>query len=150
MKTKTILVSLLAGSLLLASTAFSPEPAARPADDTELALHMKEINKGVRGLQKMLKDAEQKDAAIALLSELEGHALAVKSMKPAQLVNVPEGDQGDFMTGYRAAIIELLGGMLEVELAVAEERSEDAMESYKKLQKLKNPSHKVYKIKEKK
>ncbi|MHC5063087.1 MAG: hypothetical protein ACYTG5_03830 [Planctomycetota bacterium] len=149
MKSKSLLVSVLAGSLLLATTAFSPEPAGKSADDTELALHMKEINKGIRGLQKMLKDPEQKDVAIAALSELEGHALAVKSMKPAELANVPEADQGDFMLGYRGAIIELLSTMLEVELAVAEERSEDAMESYKALQKLKNPAHKKFKIKKK-
>jgi len=37
-----------------------------------------------------------------------------------------------------------------VELAVAEERNEDALEAYKALQKLKNPSHKIYKIKDKK
>ena len=136
MKIPAILVGLLAASILL-SFNFVSGPAVLKFEDTELATHMKAINKGVRGLQKMLKDAEQKDQAIAALCELEGHALAAKSLVPAQITNIAEEDQGEFMLGFRGSIIELLSAMLEIELAVAEERSEDAVASYKALQKLK-------------
>ncbi len=145
MKIRSSLLALSVASFLF-STSLAPQPAAA-VEDTELEIHMKAINKGTRSLRKMLPDVEQKDAALALLVELEGHALAAKSLVPQRLAEAAEGDKAEFMIGFRSGVIELISHMLEVELAVLEERPEDAVASFKNLLRLKNPAHKQFKIK---
>lgn len=149
MKTRSLLLALSTASFLF-STSLLPQPPSAIAEDSEMETHMKAINKGTRSLRKMLGDVEQKEAALLLLAELEGHALAVKGLVPQRRAKVPEDDQAEFMLGFQSGIIALISGMLEIELAVLEERSDDAGASLKSLLKLKNPSHKQFKIKKKK
>ena len=149
MKIRSSFLALSVASFLF-STSLAPQPAVLAAEDTELETHMKAINKGTKSLRRMLEDVAQKDTALALLVELEGHALAAKLLVPQRLAEAAEDDKADFMLGFRSGIIGLISGMLEVELAVLEERQDDAVESFKSLLKLRNASHKKFKIKKEK
>ena len=75
--TQRSLIALAVAGLLTLSAAFvSPERSVRvDDDDTKLALYMKDINKGLRGLRSTLREPERNAESIAAVRELQQRGL---------------------------------------------------------------------------
>jgi hypothetical protein len=139
-----LILALLAITLLSAAFAV-PAPRAVADDDTQLAQYMDDINKGMRSLRKLLADPESNPQSIEIVRQLQLLGVKAKGEQPALLADIPEADQAAFLTAYAKAMCALVGGFVELEVALLDGDNERAKELRSELNKLKKPGHRDFK-----
>jgi hypothetical protein len=135
-------------TLVLASFLGTGSAHTRTQDkqDTKLAVHMKAINQAYRKLRSSLKDPERNAESLAQVLEIEQNAFAAKGLEPAQLVDVPQAERKAFLVEYRRTMVGLLKGILDLEVAVLEDKNEAASDLLKEINKMKLAAHKRFRI----
>jgi hypothetical protein len=127
----------VAASLLVVSFLSVSVPAHAQqggGSKTPLAQEMGGISKDARSLRKMVADPAQKDAALALIKDMEAHATKAKGFDPAKTKTVPAADKDKFVSDYKAAIDGLIGDMQKLEDAVKNGKTADASAMLDKIQ----------------
>lgn len=129
--------------LALAVPAFLSPPAVGP--EGALDDSMQTLQAGVKGLDKAL---EKKDVAKALelVADMQKAAHEAKLGTPPKSAEVAEAEKAKFLAGYRLKFIELERGLLDVEAALVEGKTDDAKKALDaKVKPVKKTGHDAYK-----
>lgn len=132
---------------LLITLCFATGITARAQDDrpkTPLAQQMGGIAKDFRALRKIVNDPTQKDAAVALVKDMEDHATKAKTFDPEKAKDIAPADKAQFITDYRTAIDGLLADFQKLEQAISDGRTAEASALLDKLQQDKRDGHKKF------
>ncbi|MGB0333396.1 MAG: cytochrome b562 [Planctomycetota bacterium] len=135
----------LAAQLTDASVAAPGAGAALAADD-DGPLHesMEVIQKGMKGIRKMLSKPDQKDAAVKLCLDMQAAAL-VGFQHPPKPEAVLEGDALiDFNTDFRKRMLTVCSTLVDLEAALAKGDADAAKTIYRTLGKQKKEGHDAY------
>lgn len=126
-------------SLNIATEAAGANPVpASDGDDAVLEAAMEELQAGQRKLRKLVSDPAQKGSCLAALAEMQAAALSAFQNVP----HAPEGTESTpWRIGYQQMSLRLLDELLTLELAVFEDRTEDAKASYARLGEIKSAAH---------
>jgi len=126
-------------SLTLATEGAGANPTpARDGEDSPLESAMEGLQAGQRKLRKLVGDPEQKDACLATLGEMQAAAFSAFQHVPPAL----EGAEAtSWRIGFQRTSLRLLDELLTLELAVFEDRTEDAEASYATLGEIKSAAH---------
>ncbi|MBL6756317.1 MAG: hypothetical protein ISQ11_07900 [Planctomycetes bacterium] len=138
----------LAAQLTDSSVAAPGSHAVVTADDDEEAgpLHesMEVIQKGMKGIRKMLSKPDQKDAAVKLCQEMQAAAL-VGFQHPPKPEAVLEGDAlVDFNADFRKRMLTVCSTLVDLEVALAKGDADAAKTIYRTLGKQKKEGHDAY------
>lgn len=143
MKTPIALLSmLLVPALLLAAQdpAGAPAPTGEP-ETSELAEHMEHIEVLVGKLRRSLRKPEQKADSLGHVAEMQAATLASKGLVPAMATRLPEAERPAFVTAYRIDMVAMLSALLELELALLEDRHEEANAIFKRVRAMEDSGH---------
>jgi soluble cytochrome b562 len=120
---------------------------ARAQDDepkTPLAIEMGGISKDFRALRKIVNDPTQKDAALALVKDMEAHATKAKTFQPSKTKEIPPADQAQFVADFKTQIDGLIADFQKLEQAISDGKTADATALLDKLQQDKRTGHKKF------
>ncbi len=124
-----IVVCVVMGMTLLAANVASQDPPAEGTEPApELFDHMLEVKSIVRDLVRSAADPANKEESLQLMTELQEHIVAAKSMIPPAAELKPEAERPAFLLGFRRAMTELLREITELELDIIEDRNEQAVQ----------------------
>ena len=148
--TQRSLIALAVAGLLTLSAAFvSPERSVRvDDDDTKLALYMKDINKGLRGLRSTLREPERNAESIAAVRELQILITKSRSEDPARTAELPEDQRAAYALEYQKMMLDFGMKVMELESALLENDNEAAQAVWKDVNGMKSPAHEKFKIKD--
>lgn len=136
-----ILPLLLACGLALADRATSAPPPRRAADEGPLAEHMETLSSAVKRLRRTIPEASQRADSLATLVEAQRAVLEVKQMTPPLAAKQPEAERAAFIAAYRKTIAELLGKLLELEVALLDGDQARIDEAYKRVRAMEDSGH---------
>lgn len=137
MKLKTLLTLLTTAALSL-NVAFAAE------DDTPLAKEMKTINKSLRTLKRQAADASKKDENLALLATIKKSLEASNKLDPAKTKDVPAAEKEAYLAKYHEQMGDLAKTFDELEVAIKEDKADDAKKLFEKLTDQKEKGHKDF------
>lgn len=147
--TQRSLIALAVAGLLTLSAAFvSPERSVRVDDDTKLALYMKDINKGLRGLRSTLREPERNAESIAAVRELQILITKSRAEDPARTAELPEDQRAAYALEYQKMMLDFGMKVMELESALLEGDNEAAQAVWKDVNGMKSPAHEKFKIKD--
>jgi len=117
-------------------------PLARAADTTPLEDEMNAANDALKKLKTQITDSSKNQSSLQLIQEMQKHFLTAKAMEPARMKK--ETDKAKFLTEYRKAMVNLMSEMLKMEMAVVENKNEEAGAILKNLTKVKSDGHEKF------
>lgn len=143
----------VAAATVLAWSPFSPaaqepaagqEPAGGPEEEGPLHEPMETLDRGMKAMRRTVQDPAQAAANIARLREMQAAALEALQHCPEPFIPLSETEQVAWRIGYQRKILAVADGLLELELALVEERFEEAREIFSRLLGLKKEGHDTY------
>lgn len=114
-------------------------------EDTPLAKEMEKVSKALKGINRNLADAAQKDANVAKVNEAIAANTAAMKYEPAKTKDVPAAEKAKFLAGYKAAMEEAAKELGVLKTALEGGKTDDAKASLDKLNNQKKEGHKKYK-----
>lgn len=146
---KRILLAPAVLALLATATAFVP-PTQDPQDgeDTQLALHMKDLNTTLRKLRGALRDPANNAESLVEIRRLQGVLLTSRIEKPLMIGQTPEAERAEFLVEFQKQMVELHRAMLDLELRVLESDNDAAQAQLKTINSMKSDAHKIFKVKD--
>jgi hypothetical protein len=146
------LLSVVPAMLLLPATSLWTPGSSTSAvvddddEETELGKHMEVVAKADRALRSLLrKDDSDPAEMLALVQDIQLHAVQAKVLVPARTEEVPEGDRDAFVHAFRREMVEFVSRVLELEAAILDGDREKASEIHKSFSGIKRESHRRFK-----
>jgi soluble cytochrome b562 len=124
--------------LTLAGLQLNANPAVADTDheagDAKLHDLMEESEKLLRVLRINLRDAGKNDQSLEMVVALQKHMLAAKDETPKRVAAIEDADERTKeLKAYRVAMANLMQDLCKLEIALLEDRNEDAMASLKQV-----------------
>ncbi len=148
---------LLAWTLLLAAGLFAApsfvnaqEPEAQEGEHDEEHEHsdlenaMEGLKKGMRALRRGIEKPEKSAEMIEVVQAMQQASLTAFSLCPEPLEEVDALGLAKWRTGFKKGQLAVCGTLVNLELALAEGRLEDAKELYGRLNDIKGNGHDKY------
>ncbi len=126
-------------SILFIATALSPRSLAD--DDSPLERSMSTMNASLRALKRQVADPAQNASALELIGKMKKAAVASRDESPSMVKEIPEADRAKFLSSYKDAMTDLIGQIDELNLAVKENRTKDALKLLDELKETKREGH---------
>lgn len=82
--------------------------AAQENIQTELGLHMEDLNTPWRRLRRQVNKPEKNASSLALVAEMRAAAVAASSLIPARTAGLPESQREGFLVEYEAGMKKLV------------------------------------------
>lgn len=130
---------------LLAHPAAAAPAIRGPAEDTQLAKYMEDVNRGFRKLRTDLRDPAKNETSIALTREIQLLIGKSRLEKPARLAEIPKDGQAQFLLEFQKSLLEFHHQLLDLEEALLDGDNARAQELRDGANKLKSPAHKQFK-----
>ncbi len=131
-----------------AAPAIGDATAAIEADDDEEAgpLHesMEVIQRGMKGIRKMLSKPDQKDAAVKLCQEMQAAALVGFQNPPKPEAELDGDALVEFSADFRKRMLTVCSTLVDLEVALAKGDADSAKTIYRTLGKQKKEGHDAY------
>jgi soluble cytochrome b562 len=139
-------LSAFAGLLLICTLLAAATPCRAQGDEpkTPLSKEMGGIQRDFRSLRKALSDPTQKDAAVALVKDMEAHATKAKGFDPSKTKDIPAADKDQFLVDYHKQMDGLITDLQSLEAAVSAGNTADATALLNKIQGDKREGHKKF------
>ena len=132
---------------LIAGAFFATTTLGQAPDDqkkTPLAKEMSGMARDFRALRKMVNDPTQKDAALALVKDMEDHATKAETYEPAKTKDIPPADHDQFITDYKKQIDGLIADFQKLDDAISAGNTADAAALLDKINMDKRDGHKKF------
>jgi soluble cytochrome b562 len=113
-------ITLLSLSLVLSSTALFGE------EDTPLEKQMQILARGMKQLSVQISDPSKNQDSVALIESLKQAAGISKELKPRKTASIPQADQEQFLTAYKAQIAKLSDAFSQIEEAIKAGKNDQA------------------------
>jgi soluble cytochrome b562 len=143
---KNITLPFLTASVLV-TIFFATATPGHAQDDrkkTPLAEQMGGISHDIRTLRKMISDPAQKDAAVALVKDMEARATKAETFEPSKAKDIPPADHDQFIADYKKQMEGLIADFKKLEDAVSAGNAADAGALLDKLNSDKREGHKKF------
>lgn len=136
----------VAASLLTATFLAASIPCHVQGDEpkTPLSEQMSGIQKDFRSLRKMLSDPSQKDAAVALVKDMEARATKSKGFDPSKTKQIPAADKDQFLADYHKQMDGLIADFQKLEQDITDGKTADATAMLDTIQSDKRQGHKKF------
>jgi hypothetical protein len=108
---------------------------------SELNNEMEDMDEAMKKLRRSVRKAEQNEASLKLLQEIQTKAVACKDMVPTRAAKVPEADRAKFVTAYRKEMAAVLIDLLQMEQALLDGDNSKAQEIYKAIGEREDKDH---------
>ncbi|MCX5662449.1 MAG: cytochrome b562 [Planctomycetota bacterium] len=139
LKSRPMMILAALAAIALAPLALSvsmPDPAEAQAQSQPAASehgaaggledHMKKMNRSFKTLKRASADGKLTKESAALVADMEAHALACKDLVPPMASKLKGDEQAAFVLGYKKKLIEAIGQMLQLEVALLEGKNAEA------------------------
>lgn len=136
-----ILPVLLAGVSIAWLAAPRPTVAEEKKAKTELHRQMEQIDNGMKKLRRTLRKKESNPESLEWITKIEEAAVACKQMTPSRATTMPSDQQAKFVVSYRKQMVDLIGTMVKMELALLEDDNAKAQEAFKLLKDMEDDGH---------
>lgn len=139
---KWILV--VVGAMALALQAVPQEPSRRrhkKGEDTELAHHMEKVEDALKALRRSLRDPDNRDESLSLVSTMETETIACKAFVPFMAATIQEDDRGDFVYDFRRTMLDFLEHQLDLERAILDGDPDAIKEAFGKVHDMEDFGH---------
>lgn len=113
-------------------------------DHSPLEVAMEGLKRGMRALRGGIEDPEQRGQMIEIVQAMQAASLDAYFHCPAPFEEKDAAATARWETDFKKAQLKLCGEFVELELALAEGRIEDASKIYRGLNDHKKQGHKVY------
>ncbi len=114
-------------------------------EDGPLTGPMKAMKQGLRALRGPMADPEMTLDAVDLLRFMQGSALEAFPFPPPPFGDLSKTELRTWEVRFRRNILKLADQLCAIELALLEERREDALALYRDLGKVKKTGHSAFK-----
>jgi len=104
---------------------------------------MKAINRSLRQVHSQLGDATKKDDTLRLLGEAERASIIAKGLEPS---TTPAEGREKYLKEFRRHQIRLVRLLLDLEMAVINDKGEEARQVMDKLAAYRDESHEEFKV----
>ncbi|MFK5955378.1 MAG: hypothetical protein QM477_02925 [Planctomycetota bacterium] len=133
-------------SAVVRSTALPQEPEAHEGHDQDspLAHAMSKLKDNMRGLRKTLGKPDKTEDGMAFATGMRHAALEALPLWPDAPQGLSKSEQVKWRVDFQRKLLAVCDGTLQIELALAEERPEDAKAVYKTLLGIKKEGHDTY------
>jgi translation initiation factor 2B subunit (eIF-2B alpha/beta/delta family) len=136
---KPALLALVTASMLalpLASVshramADEPKKTEEKVKKSELNNQMEDMDDAMKKLRRSIRKADQNEASLKLLAEIQEKAVACKSMTPTKTEKLPEADRAKFVLAYRKEMAAVIIDLCQMEQALLDGDNAKAQEIYK-------------------
>ncbi|MDB2576062.1 cytochrome b562 [bacterium] len=154
-RSKLTLLALPGLAVLALAIQNADHSSASPSDGAAIAvdddgeggpLHesMEVIQKGMKGIRKMLSKPEQKAAAVTLCQEMQAAALVGFQHPPKPQTELDADAQVDFSADFRKRMLTVCSTLVDLEAALAKGDADAAKTIYRTLGKQKKEGHDTY------
>jgi hypothetical protein len=120
------------------------EPAAGKGEEGPLHEPMEALDRGMKALRRTVQDPQKAAENIVRLREMQAAAVESFAHCPEPFQPLSEQEQVLWRIGYQRKILAVADGLLELELALVEQRFEEGREIYTRLTGLKKEGHDTY------
>ena len=138
--------------LLALPLAFAPASISANAQDEEpatpLHLAMEGLGSGMRSLRKQMGDGGDVAQALETVRAMQEHATAAFGHPPTAPEGSDEKATAVWNLEFRRGVLQVALGLLDVEQALIEGRTDDARAGYAALNKLKSAGHDKFQLDE--
>jgi hypothetical protein len=135
------LIGALALTLAAAVPAALQDSDAEHHEDDVLHASMEVIEETLGRLRRELRDAANHRAALERVALIQQAVLDCKGETPPMAASLPEGERQAFVDGFRAEMITLMRGLLELEGALLADDNEAAQAALRKVREMEDPGH---------
>ena len=132
-------ITLLSLSLVLSSTALFGE------EDTPLEKQMQILARGMKQLSVQISDSSKNQDSVALIESLKQAAGISKELKPRKTASIPQADQEQFLTAYKAQIAKLSDAFSQIEEAIKAGKNDQAKTVLATIGPIKKEGHSKFK-----
>ena len=98
---------------------------------SELNSEMEDMDEAMKKLRRSIRKAEQNEASLKLLAEIQQKAVSSKGMIPTKTAKVPEADRAKFVLAYRREMAAVIIDLCQMEQALLDGDNAKAQEIYK-------------------
>lgn len=144
---RALVVALLAAAALApAALPLAPQARAMAKNPDAELLHesMEKMGSNFKKLKKLAADNKLTKDALPLITQMQAAVLASKGVVPPYAEKLKGDEQASFVLGYRKKLIEALGQLLQLEVAILEGRGADAVALVKAIDATQKSGHDVY------
>jgi len=113
-------------------------------EHSELETAMEGLKKGMRALRRGVDKPDKSAEMIEIVQAMQQASLAAFPLCPEPLEEVDAAGLAKWQTGFKKGQLALCGTLVNLELALAEGRLEDAKELYGRLNDIKGNGHDKY------
>jgi hypothetical protein len=143
---KISVILLAAPALPLAPLCHRASAADEPKKEdkvkkSELNNEMEEMDETFKKLRRSIRKADQNEASLKLIQDLQTRAIASKEMIPTKAAKVPEADRAKFVTAYRKEMAAVIIDFCHVEQALLDGDNAKAQELYKAIAEREDKDH---------
>ena len=117
---------------------------------SELNNTMEDMDEVFKKLRRSIRKAEQNEASLKLIQELQTKAVSCKDMVPTKAAKVPEADRAKFVVAYRKEMAAVIIDLLQMEQALLDGDNAKAQEIYKAIGEREDKDHDQFMQKEEK
>ena len=117
---------------------------------SELNNTMEDMDEVFKKLRRSIRKAEQNEASLKLIQELQTKAVSCKDMVPTKAAKVPEADRAKFVVAYRKEMAAVIIDLLQMEQALLDGDNVKAQEIYKAIGEREDKGHDQFMQKEEK
>jgi hypothetical protein len=110
-------------------------------DETPLMQQMQVLKSGMKGLRRSLRDPENRAGSLATVLEMQVASQMAKTEVPVMTGSLAEAEREAFVAAYRADMVEMQKGLLDLELALLAGDDEKAAEVYQQLKDREDAGH---------
>ena len=117
---------------------------------SELNNTMEDMDEVFKKLRRSIRKAEQNEASLKLIQELQTKAVSCKDMVPTKAAKVPEADRAKFVVAYRKEMAAVIIDLLQMEQALLDGDNAKAQDIYKAIGEREDKDHDQFMQKEEK
>ncbi len=145
---KTFLIVAAAAISALPLTTLNRRAAAEEPKKTEVKVQKSELNnemedmdEAMKKLRRSIRKAEQNEASLKLLTEIQLKAVSSKAMIPTKTAKMPEADRIKFVMAYRKEMAAVIIDLCQMEQALLDGDNAKAQEIYKAIGEREDKDH---------
>jgi len=143
MKSNTFMAALIVFAALFAGSAVLHGNDEKEKEGPVVP-HMKKINDAHKTLRRQARRMDFDDETVKLVIEMQTEALAAMHLPIEKADNLEPAAKKSMMLGYRKDMSTFIKSLLDLEVALIEDRKEDAQKIINDLGAQKNSSHEKY------
>lgn len=134
---------------LLGAMTFAPVSAQSDHDhehhhDSPVIKHMEVVGSNYKKLRRQARKKAFDDTTLTMVAEMQTNALAAMHLEFSKAAGLPAAEKKKMLLGFRKDMAEFIKALLDLEIALLEDRKDDAKQLISDLGRHKSAGHEKY------